>query len=300
MAMKLFDLTGKVAIVTGGNGGIGLGMARGLARAGAAIVVAGRNAARIARRGQRARQSAAARRSRSPADVTDEAAVAAMIDDAVEARSAGSTSSSTTPASTSASRRRSSTLAEWHSVIDTNLTSAFLCSQAAYPVDEAGRRRQDHQHRLDDVDLRRPFAPAYAREQGRHRAAHQVAGHAPGRTDNIQVNAVLPGWIDTDLTEARARAGRRPARPRARAHAGRRAGACPTTSPASPCSSPRPPPISSPAPRSRSTAAIRCRADATARQNPCNEKSPGPCRGFCSCGDLRLNTSRRSDRRTCS
>src|SRR6266404_7598467 len=44
MAAKLFDLTGKVAIVTGGNGGIGLGMARGLAQAGAAIVVAGRNA----------------------------------------------------------------------------------------------------------------------------------------------------------------------------------------------------------------------------------------------------------------
>ena len=42
--MKLFDLTGKVAIVTGGNGGIGLGMAQGLAQAGARIVVLGRNA----------------------------------------------------------------------------------------------------------------------------------------------------------------------------------------------------------------------------------------------------------------
>ena len=41
--MKLFDLTGRVAVVTGGNGGIGLGMARGLARAGAAVVVAARN-----------------------------------------------------------------------------------------------------------------------------------------------------------------------------------------------------------------------------------------------------------------
>ncbi|HNG34669.1 MAG TPA: SDR family NAD(P)-dependent oxidoreductase, partial [Blastocatellia bacterium] len=41
--MKLFDLSNRVAIVTGGNGGIGLGMARGLANAGAAVVVAGRN-----------------------------------------------------------------------------------------------------------------------------------------------------------------------------------------------------------------------------------------------------------------
>ena len=44
--MQLFDLTGRVAIVTGGNGGIGLGMARGMATAGAAIVVAARDEAK--------------------------------------------------------------------------------------------------------------------------------------------------------------------------------------------------------------------------------------------------------------
>ncbi|MFI4949186.1 MAG: SDR family NAD(P)-dependent oxidoreductase, partial [Alphaproteobacteria bacterium] len=42
--MNPFDLTGRVAIVTGGNGGIGLGMARGLAQAGATVVIAARNA----------------------------------------------------------------------------------------------------------------------------------------------------------------------------------------------------------------------------------------------------------------
>src|SRR5688572_26792289 len=48
MSMKAFDLAGRVAVVTGGNGGIGLGMARGLAAAGAKVVVAGRNAAKSA------------------------------------------------------------------------------------------------------------------------------------------------------------------------------------------------------------------------------------------------------------
>ena len=46
--MDRFDLTGKVAVVTGGNGGIGFGMARGLARAGASIAVVGRDAAKSA------------------------------------------------------------------------------------------------------------------------------------------------------------------------------------------------------------------------------------------------------------
>ena len=44
--MKLFDLTGKVALVTGGNGGIGLGMAQGMASCGASIMITGRNAAK--------------------------------------------------------------------------------------------------------------------------------------------------------------------------------------------------------------------------------------------------------------
>ncbi|MEN3289527.1 MAG: 2-dehydro-3-deoxy-D-gluconate 5-dehydrogenase, partial [Bradyrhizobium sp.] len=78
MAASSFDLRGKVAIVTGGNGGIGLGMARGLANAGADIAVVGRNetksaaaVADLSARGVRAIAVAT--------DVTDKDAVAAMI-----------------------------------------------------------------------------------------------------------------------------------------------------------------------------------------------------------------------------
>src|SRR5437763_13166678 len=77
MTAGLFDLGGKVAIVTGGNGGIGLGMARGLAEAGADIAIVARNEAKslaavddIKQRGARAISVVA--------DVTDKTAVAEM------------------------------------------------------------------------------------------------------------------------------------------------------------------------------------------------------------------------------
>src|SRR5882757_10061180 len=77
MKTGLFDLTGKVAIVTGGNGGIGLGMARGLAQAGAAIAVVGRNEAKsVAAAAELERGGAKA--ISVVADVTDKAAVDAM------------------------------------------------------------------------------------------------------------------------------------------------------------------------------------------------------------------------------
>src|SRR5947199_3408010 len=79
MQTPQFDLSGKVAIVTGGNGGIGLGMARGLADAGAAIAVVGRNEAKS----QEAAADLASRGVKAiavTADVTDKSAVTAMTE----------------------------------------------------------------------------------------------------------------------------------------------------------------------------------------------------------------------------
>src|SRR6476646_5733373 len=77
MTARPFDLTGKVAIVTGGNGGIGLGMARGLAQAGAAVAIVGRNEAKSAAAVAELAQGGA-KAIAITTDVTDKAAVAAM------------------------------------------------------------------------------------------------------------------------------------------------------------------------------------------------------------------------------
>ena len=82
--MKSFDLSGRVAIVTGGNGGIGLGMARGLAAAGAKVVVAGRNAQKSA---------AAAKEIRGDAievDVKSEESLKALVAETVKRRCSSS------------------------------------------------------------------------------------------------------------------------------------------------------------------------------------------------------------------
>src|SRR5882724_10079050 len=122
MTTKLFDLKGKVAIVTGGNGGIGLGLARGLADAGADIAVVGRNEAKSAaavddlrKRGVRAIAVAT--------DVTDKAAVTAMIERV--GKELGRIDILVNNAGTSIRKpAHQLELEEWHSVMNTNLTSA--------------------------------------------------------------------------------------------------------------------------------------------------------------------------------
>ncbi|HET9248038.1 MAG TPA: SDR family NAD(P)-dependent oxidoreductase, partial [Xanthobacteraceae bacterium] len=83
--MSLFDLSGRVAIVTGGNGGIGLGMAEGLASAGAIVVLAGRNAKKGETAVQRIAQ-AGGEAEFAEVDVTSETSCRALIDKAAARR----------------------------------------------------------------------------------------------------------------------------------------------------------------------------------------------------------------------
>src|SRR5271166_1075550 len=119
--MKLFDLAGRVAIVTGGNGGIGLGMARGLAQAGAAIAVAGRNTAKSAD-AVHALEALGAKAAAVAVDVTDEASCKKMVADMV-ARF-GRLDILVNNAGTNIRKQPEEySLAEWSTVIATNLTS---------------------------------------------------------------------------------------------------------------------------------------------------------------------------------
>jgi 2-deoxy-D-gluconate 3-dehydrogenase len=198
MATKPFDLGGKVAIVTGGNGGIGLGMARGLAQAGADIAVVGRNEAKSAAAAADLR-TLGVRAIAVTADVTDKAAVDAMVERTL--RELGRIDILVNNAGINIRKApQALELAEWDSVIRTNLTSAFLCSQAIYPaMKRAGGGKIINIGSMMSI-FGASFAPAYAASKGgivQFTRSCAVAWAA----DNIQANAVLPGWIDTDLTK---------------------------------------------------------------------------------------------------
>jgi 2-deoxy-D-gluconate 3-dehydrogenase len=203
MTPKPFDLRGKVAIVTGGNGGIGLGMARGLAEAGASIAIVGRNEAKsneaVAELQQRGAKATAVKAISVVADVTDKAAVATMVERTV--RELGRIDILVNNAGINIRKApQALALEEWDSVIKTNLTSAFLCSQAVYPaMKAAGGGKIINIGSMMSI-FGASFAPAYAASKGgivQFTRSCAVAWAA----DNIQANAVLPGWIDTDLTK---------------------------------------------------------------------------------------------------
>ncbi len=195
--MNLFDLKGKVAVVTGGNGGIGLGMAQGIASLGASIVIAGRNEAKAAEALKTLRDMGA-EASFIVADVTHKAECVALI--AAAAAKYGRVDILVNNAGTSVRKAPEDiTEEEWHHVLDTNLTSAFLCSQAAYPeMVKAGGGKMINIGSMMSL-FGAPFSAAYGSSKGGIVQMTRAMATAWAK-DNIQVNAVLPGWIDTDLT----------------------------------------------------------------------------------------------------
>jgi 2-deoxy-D-gluconate 3-dehydrogenase len=195
--MTIFDLQNRVAFITGGNGGIGLGMARGFASAGAAVVIAGRNKTK-AESALAELKSLGARADFVELDVLKEASCQQAIQRAVErfgrldilVNNAGTTVRN---------QPEDLTTQDWHLVINTNLTSAFLCSQAVYPhMVSAGGGKIINIGSMMSVFASSYATPYAASKGGIVQMARAMA--VAWAKDNIQVNTILPGWVDTDLT----------------------------------------------------------------------------------------------------
>jgi 2-deoxy-D-gluconate 3-dehydrogenase len=194
-----FDLSGKVALVTGGNGGIGLGIAEGLAQAGAKIAILGRNA-------QKSESAAAQIHAQTGVDtlvVTADVSHPPDIERAVSETLKHFHRLDILFNNAGINIRKPPeelALSEWHEVLNVNLTSAFLMSKAVYPA----MKRQGGGKIVNIGSMTSifgaGFAPAYATSKGGivQLTRSLALAWAP---DNIQVNAILPGWFDTELTE---------------------------------------------------------------------------------------------------
>jgi 2-deoxy-D-gluconate 3-dehydrogenase len=194
-----FDLTGRVAIVTGGNGGLGLGMARGLARAGASVAIAARDKAKSQAAVQEVR-AIGVRCESYAVQVGSRDACLKMVDAVIAdfgrcdilVNNAGTTV-----------RKRPELIAEdeWRQVLDVNLGGTLFCAQAVYPHMKAAGGGKivniGSMYSLFGAPLVAPYA---ASKGGVAQLTRSLA--TAWAADNIQVNAILPGWHDTDLTRS--------------------------------------------------------------------------------------------------
>lgn len=195
--MKLFDLSGKVAIVTGGNSGIGLGIARGLAEAGAMLAIVARNEAKSSH-AVKELEKLGCKAFAVHCDVTDGKAIESMVKTVLERR--GRIDILVNNAGTSIRKRPEDlSFEEWRLVLDTNLDSAFRCSTACYPaMKQAGGGKILNNGSMLSL-FGAGWSSAYAASKGAMVQLTKSLAIAWAE-DNIQVNCFLPGWIDTPLT----------------------------------------------------------------------------------------------------
>jgi len=203
--MGMFDLNGKVAVITGGNGGIGLGMAKGLAEAGCAVAIWGRNAAKNARAVAEI-TGAGGKAAAMVCDVTDRRSVEAALRATLDGF--GRVDGCFANAGIGGGGRRSfleRDEEEWRRMFATNLDGAFHSFQAVarHMVERAGRG--DRGGRLVGTSS---LASLFGTAGNEHYAATKAALNAVVRAlavdlarHGITANAILPGWIRSDMTE---------------------------------------------------------------------------------------------------
>ncbi len=194
-----FDLSGKIALVTGAYRGLGFAIATGLARAGATVVLNARKADAVDEAAQALREQGLAADT-SVFDVTDRAAVRAAVT-AIQAAHGGVD----ILFNNAGIQRRGALVdfsqSDWDAVIATNLTAPFIVSQAVLPGMIANRRGKIVHIASLMSEMARPSVVPYTAAKGGVRQltrgmAVELAPH------NIQVNAIAPGYFATEMNRA--------------------------------------------------------------------------------------------------
>jgi len=197
----MFNLEGKVAFVTGGNGGIGLGMAKGFIEHGASVTLAARNEEKLASAVKEIADMGAADRVMSVAcDVVDRDSIQAALDATV--KKFGGVDIVVNNAGTNRRADEPHLLSDeaWRDVIDTNLTSMHNVTSLAFPLmKERGGGKFINIGSMMSI-FGSPYAPAYAASKGGVVQYTKSCAVAWAKY-NVQVNAILPGWIVTEMTD---------------------------------------------------------------------------------------------------
>ena len=198
-AVHPFNLSGRTAVVTGGGSGLGFAIARGLAQAGARVVINGRNRAKLdAAAAQLVADGHAA--TVTAFDVTDEAAVNAGMAD-IE-RTVGPVDILVNNAAVNIRKPFDQyTLAEWRTLQEANFDGPFLVTRTIVPGMKARRRGKIINICSLASDIGRPNIVAYAASKGGLRMmtralAVELAPH------NVQVNGISPGFFKTEMNTA--------------------------------------------------------------------------------------------------
>ena len=191
-----FDLTGLRALVTGGGSGLGLAIARGFARAGAEVVLNGRNVDKLAR-AVRALADDGVRASVAPFDVTDADRVATSIAD-IEHRLGPVDILVNNAAMNQRKHLEEFTPDEWRKLMAANLDGPFLVTRALLPAMKARRRGKIINICSLAADLGRPNIVPYATSKGALRMLTRALA-VELASSNIQVNGISPGFFKTEM-----------------------------------------------------------------------------------------------------
>ena len=193
-----FSLEGKVSVVTGGNGGIGKGIADGLAAKGSAVVIAARNEAKTAAAVEDVKSRFGVSASGLAMDIGDEASIKMGIQRVLD--DFGKIDVLVNNAGVNIRKQpQDYAVEEWDKVLDINLRGAFLCCQAVYPaMKKAGRGKIINTGSMTSLYGLGKIVPYACSKMGILSLTYSLA--LAWARDGIFVNCILPGWIDTPLT----------------------------------------------------------------------------------------------------